>query len=372
MPLEEFNDKYRGGLTYWSFDKEKGRIDPAKSFVLELPPYSQDLSDAGKGPSYGFGFTNSFCTERYVGGIERGRPPFEAGCSSKDTDFLHLTNWKKAEELVQAGPATSPARSPRKQQARREFLRSAVLATTTVGLSLLGLLPALSGANLRLRPPGALKQQDDEHELMAACIKCGQCVQVCPVEAIHLALFVVSFSFDVQLIEGALTASRVLGFHFADLNSALQVMLAYTHVVLMALSWCFLGRRIHVDTASPHAPHRPGRAESSMYSTMAIFVRDRSRNNSSCLAIKRAGKPASLGYSPSLPPWPSAPWQPAQTSLISAPIIGSAVSKGMSARAAARNLGAGRDWERSRGSLMAGTRKPTPPAINRNGANWKR
>ncbi len=103
VPLEEFNDKYRGGLTYWSFNKEKGRIDPENSFTLELGPYSQDLSDAGKKDSYGWGFTNSFCTERYVGGIERGRPPFEAGCSSKDTDYLHVTNWKKAEELVKAG-----------------------------------------------------------------------------------------------------------------------------------------------------------------------------------------------------------------------------------------------------------------------------
>ena len=103
VPLEEFNDKYRGGLTYWKFNKEKGRIEPENSFTFELGPYSQDLSDAGKGPSYGWGFTNSFCSERYVGGIERGRPPFEAGCSSKDTDFLHVTNWKKAEELVKAG-----------------------------------------------------------------------------------------------------------------------------------------------------------------------------------------------------------------------------------------------------------------------------
>lgn len=103
VPLEEFNDKYRGGLTYWSFDKEKGRIDLSNSFNFELGPYSQDLSDAGKGPSYGWGFTNSFCTERYVGGIERGRPPFEAGCSQKDTDYLHVTNWKKAEALVKAG-----------------------------------------------------------------------------------------------------------------------------------------------------------------------------------------------------------------------------------------------------------------------------
>ncbi len=103
VPLEEFNEKYRGAVTYWKFDGEKGRLDPEQSFTFELPPYSQDLSDAGKGPSEGWGFTNSFCSERYVGGIERGRPPFEAGCSQKDTDFLHVTNWKKAAELVAAG-----------------------------------------------------------------------------------------------------------------------------------------------------------------------------------------------------------------------------------------------------------------------------
>jgi nitrous-oxide reductase len=103
VALEDFNDEYRGGLTYWKFDNEKGRIVPENSFTFEFPPYSQDLSDAGKGPSYGWGFTNSFCSERYVGGIERGRPPFEAGCSAKDTDFMHVTNWKKAEELVKKG-----------------------------------------------------------------------------------------------------------------------------------------------------------------------------------------------------------------------------------------------------------------------------
>jgi len=101
VPLEKFNDKYRGGLTYWKFDKETGRIDPENSFTFEFPPYSQDLADAGKKVSYGWGFNNSFCSERYVGG--EGRPPFEAGCSSKDTDFMHVTNWKKAEELVKAG-----------------------------------------------------------------------------------------------------------------------------------------------------------------------------------------------------------------------------------------------------------------------------
>jgi nitrous-oxide reductase len=104
-PLEEFNDKYRGGATYWKFDRTRGRIDPSQSFAVELPPYSQDLSDFGKLASSGWSFTNSFCSERYVGGIERGRPPFEAGCSAKDTDYLHVINWKKAAELVAAGKA---------------------------------------------------------------------------------------------------------------------------------------------------------------------------------------------------------------------------------------------------------------------------
>jgi nitrous-oxide reductase len=105
VPLEEFNEKYRGGMSFWKFDRQKGRIDPSRSFSFELPPYSQDLSDAGKGPSEGWAFTNSFCAERYVGGIERGRPPFEAGCSARDTDYLHVLNWKLGEKLVAQGKA---------------------------------------------------------------------------------------------------------------------------------------------------------------------------------------------------------------------------------------------------------------------------
>ncbi len=47
-------------------------------------------------------------------------------------------------------------------------------------------------------------------------------------------VFVLSYRLDVQLVEGALTASRVAGFHFADLNSSLHVMLA-SKLVLMNL-----------------------------------------------------------------------------------------------------------------------------------------
>jgi len=105
VPLEQFNEKYRGGMTYWKFDRKAGRLDESKSFTVMAPPYSQDLSDFGKGASEGWSFTNSFCSERYVGGIEKGRPPYEAGCSQKDTDFMHIVNWKKAAEVVAAGKA---------------------------------------------------------------------------------------------------------------------------------------------------------------------------------------------------------------------------------------------------------------------------
>ena len=98
--IEDYKETYRGGVTFWKFDHKEGRIKPKQSFVLEMPPYMQDLSDAGKGASYGWGFTNSFNTEMYTGGIEVGMPPNEAGMSRNDTDFLHVYNWKKLEQLA--------------------------------------------------------------------------------------------------------------------------------------------------------------------------------------------------------------------------------------------------------------------------------
>jgi ferredoxin-type protein NapG len=66
---------------------------------------------------------------------------------------------------------------------RRRFLRSLVMVGGLVGASLVGVLPAVRGWVKKLRPPGALP----EHDFLSSCIKCGQCVQVCPVEAIKLA-----------------------------------------------------------------------------------------------------------------------------------------------------------------------------------------
>jgi nitrous-oxide reductase len=103
--LDEYQEKYRGMITFWMFDRVKGRVDPAKSFQIELPPYWQDLCDAGKAVSDGWFFCNSFNTELATGGVEVGNPPFEAGTTKNDTDYLHIINWKKAAEVFNAGKA---------------------------------------------------------------------------------------------------------------------------------------------------------------------------------------------------------------------------------------------------------------------------
>ncbi|MFO0784092.1 MAG: Sec-dependent nitrous-oxide reductase [Phycisphaerales bacterium] len=104
-PLDDYKKSYRGMVTMWKFDREKGRIDESKSFALELPPYWQDLADAGKGASDGFVFINSFNSEMATGGVERGQPPFEAGVSKRDMDYLHIIDLKKAEQAFKAGKA---------------------------------------------------------------------------------------------------------------------------------------------------------------------------------------------------------------------------------------------------------------------------
>lgn len=73
-------------------------------------------------------------------------------------------------------------------------------------------------------------------------------------------LFVVSYHLDVQLVEGALTASRFVGFHMADLNSSLQVVLAYKEVVInlligtvtVAFLWWLAGGRSFCAWACPY------------------------------------------------------------------------------------------------------------------------
>jgi len=88
-------------------------------------------------------------------------------------------------------------RLTRKQKERRQLLRSLAYTVGITGVALLGYVPVLGQWVKRLRPPGAL----EEDRFLSACIKCGQCVQVCPVEAIKLADLDEGFGIGVPYID---------------------------------------------------------------------------------------------------------------------------------------------------------------------------
>jgi nitrous-oxide reductase len=102
-PLEEYAEHYRGMSSFLAVDQDTGRIDMDRSFQIELPPYNQDLADAGKLESFGFAFINSYNTEMAIGGNMEGGQPLEIGASQRDFDYLHIIDWQKAEEVVAAG-----------------------------------------------------------------------------------------------------------------------------------------------------------------------------------------------------------------------------------------------------------------------------
>jgi ferredoxin-type protein NapG len=100
-------------------------------------------------------------------------------------------------ETAKKKPAIS---KQRKENERREFLRASAYTGGMVIAALLGFIPVVQGQSLRLRPPGALKEPDNEQQFLASCIKCGQCVQVCPVNAIKLAELSDGFGIGVPYI----------------------------------------------------------------------------------------------------------------------------------------------------------------------------
>src|SRR5690606_2134415 len=99
-PIERYKEVYRGAVIFWKFAREKGRIVPEQSFAMELPPYMQDLADAGKLASDGWVFLNSFNTERAYGGTMEGEPALESGASQNDMDYLHVVDWRRAAEVA--------------------------------------------------------------------------------------------------------------------------------------------------------------------------------------------------------------------------------------------------------------------------------
>lgn len=70
------------------------------------------------------------------------------------------------------------------QNERREFIQYSTLGVLGLVLGAgIAASPYLKAQETRLRPPGAV----DEETFLGLCIKCGQCLQVCPYHSIELA-----------------------------------------------------------------------------------------------------------------------------------------------------------------------------------------
>ncbi len=106
---DEYAEVYRGASAWLKIDQTTGLVNMDESFQIELPPYTQDLADAGKLVSDGWAFFGSFNTELSTGADfdeETDLPigePMEAGASKNNFDYLHLINWKAAEQLIADG-----------------------------------------------------------------------------------------------------------------------------------------------------------------------------------------------------------------------------------------------------------------------------
>ncbi len=95
-----------------------------------------------------------------------------AACNEKGLDFTFQTPWRK--------PETSSV-----GLSRRAALRS--LGAGAAGLLLFRITPGAQARTyhpLLIRPPGSLS----EREFLQRCIQCGQCMKVCPTNALHPTL----------------------------------------------------------------------------------------------------------------------------------------------------------------------------------------
>ncbi|PAE43602.1 Sec-dependent nitrous-oxide reductase [Bacillus sp. 7884-1] len=92
--LDDYSDQYRGVMSAVTFDQNKDKLNIA--YQVALPPWSYDLSDAGKKSSADWAVMTTYNTEEATTNLE-------INASQADRDFIVLFNWKELEKMVADG-----------------------------------------------------------------------------------------------------------------------------------------------------------------------------------------------------------------------------------------------------------------------------
>ncbi|WLR50357.1 Sec-dependent nitrous-oxide reductase [Bacillus tianshenii] len=93
-PLDEYGETYKGIMSAVKFDEQKEKLNV--EWQVALPPWSYDLSDAGKGVSKDWAVITTYNTEEATTNLE-------INASQADRDYIVLFNWKELEKMVQDG-----------------------------------------------------------------------------------------------------------------------------------------------------------------------------------------------------------------------------------------------------------------------------
>lgn len=93
-PLEEYKTQYKGVMSAVTLNEQTKKLELA--YQVALPPWSFDLSDAGKKVSGDWAVLTSYNTEEST-------TELELNASQKDRDYLVLFNWKELEKMAASG-----------------------------------------------------------------------------------------------------------------------------------------------------------------------------------------------------------------------------------------------------------------------------
>jgi nitrous-oxide reductase len=92
--LDEYSTDYRGVMSAVTFDQNQEKLNIA--YQVALPPWSYDLSDAGKKSSADWAVMTTYNTEEATTNLE-------INASQADRDYIILFNWKELEKMVAEG-----------------------------------------------------------------------------------------------------------------------------------------------------------------------------------------------------------------------------------------------------------------------------